>query len=185
MSTPSGSTTITDLYFAPDRDETVAVNGVPTSSNMMLRITLNNDPNPTAPTQYVTKFGANASWNPSLIATPIPTGVANVTNQTTLVAALADSNDRTIYLPNSVIQVDQPLDITHSVTILGTGSSSGIQFTPGPGGAAWAYPSDAPNGVGLSTSVIKLEAAPTPAPFHSRLAEVHLQADSRSALGND
>jgi hypothetical protein len=119
-----------DLYFAPVRDETVSIPGVSTNSDMMLRLTFQNDTR-----QHVTQF-AGGPWDPSRVANPLNGNSVTIRNDPdhpmdaglALAAALGNppsggAEFDTITLdpntPDPTIILTQPLRIDHSVKIIG------------------------------------------------------------------
>ena len=114
---PTGSSSA-DLYFPPVRNETVSVAGVSTATDMTLRLTFSGDPN-----QYVTQF-AGGPWNPALVAKSSTAIPKRSRPQPRLMSALEWTTGSTEYdtitLPaNASWTLTQPLEINHSVEIMG------------------------------------------------------------------
>ena len=141
-----------DLYFAPVRDETVSIPGVSTNSDMILRLTFNNDTR-----QHVTQF-AGGSWDPSRVANPLNgnsvsvgsgSGV-DVDSGSALAAALANppsggtEYDTITLNPNTTFILTQPLRIDHSVKIIGNNDT--LLFR-----AAW--PASTPGAIYVNNSL--------------------------------
>ena len=112
-----------NIYFPPVRNETVCLPGVSSATDMVLRLTFTG--NPTA--QYVTQF-AGGAWNADMLYSPLNTNTIDVTNAAQLIAALEVQPGATEYdtveLPDSPIVLTAPLEINHSVDIVGTGNAA-------------------------------------------------------------
>ena len=117
----SGTNNVVDMYFPPVRDEAPASGS--TSPTMTLGVLV-----PGVSTVYATNF-VGGDWNPAARANSLNSQPAPAPAPTTgaqLVALLASTNPEydTIDLPaNTTIVVTQPLEITHSVGIIGDGST--------------------------------------------------------------
>ncbi len=124
-----------DIYFAPVRNETVCPPGVSPATDMSLRITYSNGSDAA---QYVTQF-AGAAWNPVLLANPLNTHSESISNASNsvmaeeLIGALEYNSINggqeydTVTLPaGATIVLTQPLEINHSVQVIGNGTT--IQF---------------------------------------------------------
>ena len=135
---------IIDLYFPPERDEAPADGS--TSPTMLLQVSVPNDND-----VYVTPF-MGAAWNLSEMTEPLnsqapptpPTTEAQLRND-----LMSNSPEYdTIDLPaNTTIVITQPLEITHSVQIVGNNAT--LLFQQG-NTAAW--PSTASGAIYVDTS---------------------------------
>lgn len=120
-----------DIFFPPNRNEAVCPQGVSASTDMALRIAYATGP---TATQYFTQFPGGA-WDPSLMATN-PQGNLVIPNSSNsvmasdLIGALeftSGTETDTVELPaGATITLTQPLEINHSVDIVGNGAT--IQF---------------------------------------------------------
>ncbi len=145
--------TSAELYFPPVRDETDCPSGVSVATDMTLRVTYASGT--TAP-QYVTQFPGEA-WNTMDLANPlnqsqvnnpyvIPSNATNTVMANELINALynqgiGDGEYDVIELPaNATITLTQPLDIRHSVQIIGQNATLKFQ-------ASW--PSSTPGAIYL------------------------------------
>ena len=127
-----GTDNVVDLYFPPARNESPASGS--TSPTMTLRAGV-----PGSSTVYATRF-VGGDWNPSARANALdnqPPPSPAPTTEAQLRALLASSNPEydTIQLPaNATIILTQPLEITHSVALIGNNST--LLFEQGTS-AAW------------------------------------------------
>jgi len=130
------TTNVADLYFAPERNEAPAAGS--TSPTMLLRVALPNDDN-----VYVTPF-VGADWDSSArtnaLDTQSPPSPAPTTEAELRSDLLSTSPEYdTIDLPaNTTIVITQPLEITHSVKIVGNNATLLFQQGETP-----AWPADA------------------------------------------
>ncbi len=130
------SDAVVDLYFPPVRSE-APVNGSP-SNTMLLQVTLPNDP-----TVYVSPFMGGTA-NPAEITNGFnnqPAPSPDPTTESQLDADLHSESPEydTIDLPaNQTITITQPIQITHSVQIVGNNAT--LDFNQGSTGA---WPSSA------------------------------------------
>ncbi len=133
-----------DIYFPPVRDETVCVAGVSVSTDMTLRLTFTGDTH-----QYVIQF-AGGPWKPSLLANPLNgnSWSTPVSTASTLSSLLETPTGGTEYdtitlAANTTITLTQPLEINHSVRIIGQGATLKFQ-------ASWS--SSTPGAIYLNPS---------------------------------
>lgn len=138
----ANSDNVVDLYFPPDRDESPVAGS--TAPTMLLQVSVPGDSN-----VYVTPF-MGAAWNLSeLTASPsaqLPPSPP--TTEAELRADLMSTSPEydTISLPaNQTIVVTQPLEITHSVKIIGNGATLLFQQ-----GDAPAWPASASGAIYVS-----------------------------------
>jgi len=139
------SANVVDLYFAPERDEAPA--GGSTSPTMLLRVALPGDDN-----VYVTPF-IGADWDLSArtdaINAQAPPSPAPATEDQLRSDLMSTSPEYdTIDLPaDTSIVITQPLEITHSVKIIGNNATLLFQqgsTAPWPAAASGAIYVDAP-----------------------------------------
>ena len=133
----AGNDQSADMYFAPTRNETLVAVGESAATDMTLRLTFSADPLG-AGTEHVVQF-AGGAWQPGLVATPLNgRSVSGVSTQAALLAALdatgAGEVDTIGLAPGATIVLTGPLQITHSVRIVGDGAS--LVFTQG--SAPWS-----------------------------------------------
>ena len=128
----SGSNNVVDLYFPPIRNEAPASGS--TSPTMTLSASV-----PGVSTVYSTGF-AGGDWNPVDRATafnnqPAPSPAPTTEDQLRALLASTSPEYDTIQLPaNATIVLTQPLEITHSVALIGNNST--LLFQQG-STAAW------------------------------------------------
>ena len=141
----SGTSNVVDLYFPPARDESPSSGAA--APTMMLRAQV-----PGSSSVYVTRF-AGGDWSPSSRATPLnnlPPPSPAPTTEAQLRALLGSTSPEydTIDLPaNSTIVLTQPLEITHSVALVGSNSTLLFQqgsTAPWPASASGAIYVNAP-----------------------------------------
>jgi hypothetical protein len=139
------TTNVADLYFPQARNEAPAAGS--TAPTMLLRVALRNDGN-----VYATPL-AGTDWNPTAMTEPIgaqPPPNPAPTTEAELRSDLSSTSPEydTIDLPaNTTIVVTQPLEITHSVNIVGNHATLLFQqgTTPAwPANASGAIYIDAP-----------------------------------------
>ncbi len=111
---------IVDLYFPPVRDEAPASGS--TTPTMLLQVSIPNDNN-----VYATPF-MGAAWNLSAMTEPLNSQAAPAppTTEAELRSDLMSESPEydTIDLPaNTTIMITQPLEITHSVQIIGNNAT--------------------------------------------------------------
>jgi hypothetical protein len=110
------SSSTVNLWFQPIRVES-PVNGS-TAPTMTLQIQ-----NGTS-TSFVSQFEASTSTNLSSVGAAAPTGTGNASTEAELDQFLGNTDPvGTVDLTSSTIYVNQPLQITHSVTINGNGDT--------------------------------------------------------------
>jgi len=139
------TTNVVDIYFPPARDE--APESGSTTPTMLLQVSIPNDSN-----VYVTPF-MGADWNLSALTAPFDGAAAPIPAPTTEdqlrgdLMSVSPEYD-TIDLPaNTTITITQPLEITHSVTIVGNNATLFFQqgdTAPWPATASGAIYVDAP-----------------------------------------
>jgi hypothetical protein len=128
----SGTNNVVDLYFPPVRDEAPAAGS--TSPTMILSAVV-----PGVSTVYATSF-AGDDWSPAARANamnnqPAPSPAPSTEAELRALLASTSPEYDTIDLPaNTTIVLTQPLEITHSVAIIGTNST--LLFQQG-STAAW------------------------------------------------
>jgi len=136
---------VADLYFAPERDEAPSAGS--TSPTMLLRVAMPGDDN-----VYVTPF-IGADWDSSARTSAInaqsPPSPAPATEAQLRSDLMSTSPEYdTIDLPaNTTIAITQPLEITHSVEIVGNNATLLFQqgsTAPWPAAASGAIYVDAP-----------------------------------------
>ncbi len=140
----SGTNNTVDLYFAPERDEAPASGS--SSPTMQLRVAL-----PGVSSVYVTPF-AGSNWSPADRTNPLdnqPQPNPAPTTEAQLRALLASTSPEydTIDLPaNTTIVLTQPLEILHSVHLIGNNSTLLFQQ-----GSSAAWPASASGAIYVST----------------------------------
>ncbi len=140
----SNSTNTVDLYFPPVRDEAPAAGS--SAATMLLQATIPGDTN-----VYVAPF-MGADWNLSALTEPINTLAppAAPTTEAQLRSDLMSTSPEydTINLPaNTTIVITQPLEITHSVEIVGNNAVLLFQQ-----GSTSAWPASASGAIYVDTS---------------------------------
>ena len=138
------STNTVDLYFNPTRDEAPAAGS--SAATMLLQTTVPGDTN-----VYAAPF-MGADWNLSALTEPINTVAPPVvpTTETQLRSDLMSTSPEydTINLPaNTTIVITQPLEITHSVDIVGNNAVLLFQQ-----GTTPAWPASASGAIYVDTS---------------------------------
>jgi hypothetical protein len=139
-----GTDNVVDLYFPPARDESPASGS--TSATMTLSAAV-----PGSSSVYATRF-VGADWDSTARANPLnsqPPAASPPTTEAQLRALLASSNPEydTIQLPaNATIILTQPLEITHSVALIGNNSTLLFQQ-----GATAAWPASASGAIYVNT----------------------------------
>ncbi len=121
------------LYFAPDRDEYAANGYSPTSMTLQVQL-------PNNPTVFVSSVSVTQDWNLSDL-TPVTSTHAAPPDVTTGAGLQTDLNstspeyDVIDLEPGALIVSNNPIEITHTVTIVGNGAT--IEFQQD--GNTWPY----------------------------------------------
>ena len=140
----SGTNNVVDLYFPPVRDEAPASGS--TSPTMTLTALV-----PGVSTVYSTDF-VGGDWNPAARANafnnqPAPSPAPTTEAQLRALLASTSPEYDTIDLPaNTTIILTQPLEITHSVAIIGNNSTLLFQQ-----GSTAAWPASASGAIYVNT----------------------------------
>ena len=139
-----GTDNVVDLYFPPARDEAPASGS--TSPDMMLTAAV-----PGSSQVYAIRF-VGGDWSPSaransLDSQPPPASVPTTEAQLRALLASTSPEYDTIDLPaNATIILTQPLEITHSVALIGNNSTLLFQQ-----GTSAAWPASASGAIYVST----------------------------------